>query len=724
MSASKLFAGVALVLLLVPTSAFASPAPAAPATAFFPITVLVIDTQGLNIDGASVEIINMNTSAIVGQGLTVNGTFKSLPLGNNYTFNVIASTAAQTKQQYVQLTNGSHIVQFTLLRSLPLSQLSLSTVSFTHSPDWSTATGNFQVRNTGETNVTSSSIAFNASSPLIVLGSGSQFSLGAIVVGAGRNLTVNFAIQPLASQGVYSIPYVITFTDSYGRNFTSTGNFAFTLARLGVVGSSELVISSISYVLQQSPTGYTVSAQFLMTNTGEINVTSASLEFNASFPLSVLGSGSLFSVGAIGVNSTRSLTVNFAVQPLASPGVYSIPYVLRFTDLGGRNFTTTGSFGLNLNRVVGATQLVISSVSYNVQRSENAYTIAATMVIANSGGTNVTSASIAFNASSTLTIVGSGSLFSLGEIPVDSNVSLSITFVAQPKSGEGLFSVPYSLSYTSGTGFATEKGALSFLVNGTPDVEIASVDLSSTRLTPGANSILNVNVMNVGDQQALNVLVALGGMSPALSSNSSYIGILAAGANATTSFGLNLPTTLPVGPHSLSLIVSYQDSTGKVYTTTQPYHFNVFASGSPIVKVQNILTDPVVLTAGTNGLMTVYLVNVGNEQANNIVAKVSGAQDILATQDFTVGVINPNATVTTILGLNVDPSISTGSHLLQIDLTYTNPLGQSFNQSSFVEVTVYPLQTILTPLNEALLAGAVVAVIAVIIIARRMNIKI
>ena len=720
-----------IALLILPVGGVSSPlgpkeaAAASPGT--FTVTVQVVDTNGLNLDGVVIVVINLDDSAVVAKGITVGGAFTATVaiVNNALGYSVSASDQVQTKQQTFTATDASNLYfSFTLVRSLAQAQLALTSVSVVPNSQWSAASGKFVITNTGQVNITSASIQFNSSTPLSVVGSGSLFSLGTLAVGSNTTLAVSFAVQPLANAGVYSIPYVLSYTDVYGRNFTTSGGFGFDLNRLTVIGSSQLVLSSITYALQQNGSGYTVAARFVFANAGQTNVTSSSIKFNATSPLTVLGSGSLISLGVIPVGTNRTLRVNFAVQPQASPGVYSIPYVLSFTDFYGRNFTTSGSFGFNLDRLLGASQLVISSLSYTIHRATNAYTIVASIVIANTGQTNVTSASIKFNSTFPLTVLGSGTQFALGPISVRSNRTLNVSFALQPRANEGVFSVPYTLNYTSGASSGSETGSISFLVNGAPDVQIASATLSSTKVTPGQSSVLVVNLENIGDEQALDVRVQLGGMSPALSSNSTYVGIILSGANASTSFGLNLPSSISVGPHSLLLALSYQDVTGKVYNATQSFSFNVFAGGIPEVKVQNILTDPVVLTAGTSGLMTIYLVNVGGQSAQNIIAQVSGAQDILASQDFSVGVIGPNSTVTTILGVNINPSITTGSHLLRIDLTYTNLLGQNFNQSSFVDVTIYPVSSFLTPVNEVIIGGVAAGVVAVVILARKLNIRI
>ncbi|MDG6999439.1 MAG: hypothetical protein JRN15_10030 [Nitrososphaerota archaeon] len=94
------------------------------------IVVQVSDPQGVNVDGAMIEIYLQTTNSIVSAGRTVNGTFVSAPLQTGLSYNVVASTAVQTQQQTVVLFNGSnYFVQFTLITAYPVSQIVLSNVT-------------------------------------------------------------------------------------------------------------------------------------------------------------------------------------------------------------------------------------------------------------------------------------------------------------------------------------------------------------------------------------------------------------------------------------------------------------------------------------------------------------------------------------------------------------------------------------------------------------------
>jgi len=690
------------------------------------ITVGVADPQGLALDGALITVTNTNTSAVMAQGRTSGGSFMTTVPPSNSTYSISASSAVQTKaQKFLPYTGAVLNFNFTLLRSLPVTQVVLSAVNLTPDPTWSTVAGQFTVTNSGQTNVTVSSIAFNSSSssPLTVLGSGSRFFLGAISSGLDHMINVNFAVQPKSAQGVYSIGYTLYYTDSFGRNYTAPGSFAFNLNRN--VGTSELVIASVAYDLVTTGTGYTVAARFTVANVGLADVTASSIQFNSSSPLAVLGSGSKFSIGPVVSRSNRTATVNFAIQPSAKQGLYSIPYTLAYTDSYGRNYSSNGNFGFNLNRTVGSSELTIATITYVLQRTGSGYTVGAKFVISNVGQVDISASTLKFNSSSPLTVLGSGSTFAIGGIKAGTNKTLPVNFVVQTKSGQGVYSVPYVLNFTDALGRSSLiTGTTSFLINGIPNVKIASIVPSSTRIVPGNDANVDIHLTNIGDGTATDVTVAIAGMSHVISTNSSFIGILAPSSNSSTTFGLNFPASFSSGTSTLAITIGYKDVTGKTYTDYETYFINLFPRDQPLVKVQNILTDPVVLTAGTNGLMTIYLVNIGGDQADNILAQVSGAQDILTSQVFNIGSIKPNDTASTILGVNVNPSIASGVHLLPIQLTYTNPLGQSFNQSSFLEVTIYSQPSLFTPINDGIMAGAVVSIVAAIVVARRLNIRI
>ena len=393
------------------------------------IVVQVSDPQGINVDGAMIEIYNQATNSIVSAGKTVNGNFVSAPLQTGLSYSVVASTSVQTQQQTVVLFNGSnYFVQFTLNTAFPVSQILLSNVTWTNQvPGSQILTGRFTFTNTGQDNVVASSVSFTSPSPLAVIGASSQFNLGTIDTGSSINLTVTFAITPIQNLDVYSIPYSLTFTDSYQRTSTQNGTFGLVYNLAPPTTAYELIVSSSNYTLEHMDSGYAGVATFVLADAGPLNITSAAIKFNSTSSITIVGESNLFNIGALQVGSQYTLTFSFSLATTANQAVYALPYTITYTDT--------------------------SNVVY------------------------------------------------------------------------------------------TQTGQDNFVLNSSPEVKIASINVSSTKLEPGVDATLNVNLANIGDAEAVNLGVAVSGMPGVLSSNSSYIGILNSGFATSTSFGLNIPGT-------------------------------------------------------------------------------------------------------------------------------------------------------------------------------------
>ncbi len=567
------------------------------------------DPNGININGANVEIFAQLTNSIVSVGKTSNGTFLSSPLEINNNYTVVVSTSFQTEQQSIFLfENGTFLLPFTLIRSAPSSQLLVTSVNWgSQIPGSNILTGTFTITNTGQVNIATSTLQFTSPSPLSVLGGGSFFNLGSINQNSSYKLSATFAISPIGNQSVYSVPYSLSYTDIYGRTTDQNGSFGLVYNPSPNVGY-ELVVSSSSYSLEHIDTGYAGVANFALIDVGPLNITSATMDFSASSSVTVVGASSLFNVGALNVGKQANLSVSFTLLSTNNQPDYTLPYAITYTD--------------------------------------------------SSGATTV------------------------------------------------------------------EKGQANFVLNSSPEVKVASINVSSTKLEPGANSQLLVNLANIGDSQAVDIGVAISGMQGVFSSNSSYVGILGSDSTASTSFGLNIPDNYTAGTYPINLDITYQDGSGRTYNSTQVDYLNVFSRGQPLVEVQNTITDPIVLYSGTNGLMTIYLTNVGSDIARNVLVQIDGGSNILASNTFTLGQINPNGTQTEVLGLNVASNANSGTYMLGLDLSYSNPLGQVFNHTSFVQLTIYKAPTIFTPINEAIMGAVAIAVVGGIIAARRYDLKI
>lgn len=463
--------------------------------------------------------------------------------------------------------------------------------------------------------------------------------------------------------------------------------------------------------------GLPATIQVLVTDQSGLSINGAIVEVVSASSLTLVSAG-------------RTVNGSFTTQTLPSGEDYTVTVstpaqtATQSVSLGSTNvvlqFTLMRSFPVE--------DLIVSKVTQSLNRTSVGWDVVADVSVNNTGASPITFSQLDLTTTGPLTVLGAGSIFSLGAIPPGGGTVVRVVFGVQTETAADIYPIAYVLTFTDVYGMtASSPGSFGVDLTGTatgPDVVISAVSVSTNTLSPGNDAGLTVDLLNAGDQNALGVAVDLGGLSGMLSANSSYAGVLTPSGTASRTFGIRVPPNAQVGVYSINITLTYASQAGKQYKLNFPYSLRIYARGEPLVTVQNVLTDPSKLTDGTTGVMTVFLTNLGTDQARNVVVKMSGSSGLLANGDFRLGEIDPGATQTVLLTINVDSSTPTGTYLVTIQMSYSDPVGNQFNQSSFQELSVYTLPTIFTTVNIGLMALAGVIIIAVLILARRLGIRI
>lgn len=455
----------------------------------------------------------------------------------------------------------------------------------------------------------------------------------------------------------------------------------------------------------------------IVTDPTGLSVDGALVEVVAASNLTLVSAGRTvngsFTTPTLLVNSNYTIIVSTPAQTVSQTiALGTTNIVVEFTIL----------------RSLPVESLLVTQVVQSLNRTTGGWDATAVIAVNNTGASPITYSSLALSSTGPLTVLGAGSQFPLGSIPPGGGTVVKVVFGVQSGTAADIYPVSYILSFTDVYGRTASSGGtfgvdLTRTASG-PDVVISALTVSTNTLAPGENAVLTVGFLNSGDQQALGVTVGVQSPQLTFSSDQAYAGVLPPSGSASRDFGASIPKALPSGVYTVTVTISYSDSLGKQLTLSQPYTVRIYPRGEPNVVVQNILTDPTKLTDGTTGVMTVFLTNVGTDQAVNVVAKMSGASGLLANQDFTIGTIAPGATETVLLTINVDSGAPTGTYLVSAQLGYSDTVGTRFNSSSFLELSVYSLPTIFTPVNIGLMAGAAVIIVAALVLARRLGIRI
>lgn len=483
---------------------------------------------------------------------------------------------------------------------------------------------------------------------------------------------------------------------------------------LAILLSLSLVSPEVQGAAQVGPAP---TIQVIVTDQAGLSVNGATVEVIAASNLTLVSAG-------------RTVNGSFTTQTLLIDSNYTVIVSTpaqtesQTVALGSTNIVVQ----FTIMRALPVEALLVTRVTQTLNRTGAGWDAVADISVNNTGATPITFSSLALTSTGPLTVLGAGSDFSLGPVPPGGGTVVRVVFGVQDNTAADIYPVGYVLTFTDVySRTASSAGSFGLDLNGIatgPDVVISSLTVSSDNLAPGENVVLTVGLLNSGDQPAAGVSVSVQSPDVTFSSNQTSAGVLAPSGTASRDFGASIPKALPSGVYTVTVSVTYANGEGKQFTSIQPYTVRIYPRGEPDVLVQSILTDPTKLTDGTTGVMTIFLANVGTDQARDIIVKMSGATGLLANGDFTVGKIDPGATETVLLTINVGSNVPTGTYLVSVQLGYSDPVGTSFNSSSFEELSVFTLPTIFTPVNIGLMAGAAVIILAALIVARRLGVRI
>lgn len=161
--------------------------------------------------------------------------------------------------------------------------------------------------------------------------------------------------------------------------------------------------------------------------------------------------------------------------------------------------------------------------------------------------------------------------------------------------------------------------------------------------------------------------------------------------------------------YELPLFIEYSDDFASYAKNTS---IGVEVRGSPNVLIQEIIVEPSQLTAGTEGLFMLTLINTGTLSAEDVKVRIAGGDDLLTESHQFVGEIAPGETQTTSFGIKVGEDAEIGKHALNIFISYEDIFGKRYSASKIYEISVYPAEPFIPP--EYIYAGIGILALAFI----------
>jgi hypothetical protein len=235
----------------------------------------------------------------------------------------------------------------------------------------------------------------------------------------------------------------------------------------------------------------------------------------------------------------------------------------------------------------------------------------------------------------------------------------------------------------------------------------------------GATGIITVDLQNSGASEAYNVTaeIALGtGISPI--GPASFLGDISGNRSVTTQLKVAVSKEASAKNSSVGILVKYKDE--RDVSRQSLLTVGVMVEGKLNFEAQTIQVD-VRLTPGSDRVITIPIVNVGDYEAKDAVARINivnpSATAPFSTTDDTayIGTLQPGESGLARFRIRVDADAVPKPYILEVEVKYWDSLGNSYTSDTMRAAVTVQQPSGLSTTAIILISLAAVAVVIVLL---------
>lgn len=268
--------------------------------------------------------------------------------------------------------------------------------------------------------------------------------------------------------------------------------------------------------------------------------------------------------------------------------------------------------------------------------------------------------------------------------------TLEIPMRIDPAASGGSYQLSIATSYESSTlNQFSGTGAVTILVEGSPELEAHLVGSQPVDVYPGDTATITVSIENNGAFEARAVTASLSSdnaIEVAKTDGFSSIGLLNAKQSATAKFTLETPKDAPSGEYPLSLLLTYQDENLVERTKEVEVNFHV----KERAKFDAVDAGTSALYANQNGrLVLLTLTNTGTDIAKKLRVKILPQYPF--STDGSVRYVEslaPGESASVEFITDVDKDGTSGIYGLDLLVQYEDQQGKEFQDTATFSMTV------------------------------------
>ncbi len=404
---------------------------------------------------------------------------------------------------------------------------------------------------------------------------------------AGDSAVLNFkmSVDDSASVGGYIIPLTLYWKFS-GFEKTTSLNFG-----IEVVGNPKLILSGVSTTPSIVYPDTEFSMPVTVENTGADTAKSAELKI--MLPEGITGERSAL-LGTISKDATSTATFNLKAEKGIPTGHHSVPATLTYKDTKGAIYTETNTLDIFIQDR-GDSKLTISGINTSPSKIYSNTEFTLELSLENTGSQAAKTIALSLDLPDEFT--GEDTAF-LGTINKGSSSSASFDLKALKISKPGAYTVKVTSTYADEQGRnlkSEEEFKVYILDRGDVILEISGKSTSPTKLVPGTDFTLSLQLENIGEQDAKSVKIEIEPNGDISGEFTSFVGEIEKDDVSTGVFDLRVSEDAQPGQRRISADVIYIDERGMESSVTKSFDLFIGEAGRTLNTAGVIIASAAVL---------------------------------------------------------------------------------------------------------------------------------
>jgi hypothetical protein len=285
-----------------------------------------------------------------------------------------------------------------------------------------------------------------------------------------------------------------------------------------------------------------------------------SAKLSLTLPEGVTGKRTAF-LGTITKDSASTANFSLKAEEKIALGHHDISVLIEYDDPAGKNYNKTSTVDLFIQDR-GDVKLSISTTNTSPSKIYPNTDFTLSLGLENTGTQDARATKMVLSLPKEFT--GEDSAF-YGKIPEGGSSSTSFDLKAMKSSGPGTYTATAKITFTDELGKADaveEQFSLFILDRGEVILEISGKSTSPTKLEPGTEFTLSLQLENIGDQDAKSVRIDLESNGDLIGEFASFVGEIEKDDVSTGVFDLKVAPEAAPGTRMISAKVTYLDERG------------------------------------------------------------------------------------------------------------------------------------------------------------------